>query len=264
MNRLHLFEVVDLPICPAVVRDATTDFIAFMLNSHRGFNTLAPKLSAVLERTQATRIIDLCSGGGGPWLTLERELAKTHDVSVVLTDLFPNRNCRDTMRDSEGKISCLSEPVDATRVPEELQGLRTIMSSFHHFRPEKARSILADAVAKRQPIVIIEGSDSRLRGLLMMMLWPALMMLFMPLVRPFRSSRLLLTYVLPVLPLVGLWDGSVSMLRTYSPEELRLMVDAVPDHESFEWEIGTQPVTGSPLGLTYLVGMPKLCGDQPC
>jgi hypothetical protein len=264
VNRLHLFEIVDFPLCPAVVRDATTDFIAFMLNSHRGFNTLAPKLRQAIERTNVTRIVDLCSGGGGPWLTLEQELSKDRDLTVVLTDLFPNRNCRDTLTRSQGRFVCWERPVDATSVPADLDGLRTIMSSFHHFAPAQARSILADAVGKRQGIVVIEGSDSRLRGLAMMMLWPWLILALMPFVRPFRISRLLLTYCLPVLPLVGLWDGSVSMLRTYSPRELRSLIAGVPGNESFEWDVGTTAVPGSPLGLTYLIGLPKVGERAQC
>jgi hypothetical protein len=47
------------------------------------------------------------------------------------------------------------------------------------------------------------------------------------------------------------------MLRIYDPDELRELVASIPDEQSFEWDIGTQPVHGSPLGLTYLVGVPR-------
>jgi hypothetical protein len=35
------------------------------------------------------------------------------------------------------------------------------------------------------------------------------------------------------------------------------MVASIPDQQRFEWDIGTLPVQGSPLGLTYLVGVPR-------
>ncbi len=76
-------------------------------------------------------------------------------------------------------------------------------------------------------------------------------------IRPFRWSRLIFTYVLPAIPLLVLVDSIVSMLRIYSPRELREMVGGVAGHEPFEWDIGTQPVRGSPIGLTYLVGVPR-------
>ncbi len=256
MNRMHLFEVVDLPYCPPVVRDGVTDWIAFMLNSHKGFNNLAPRLLNVLKRVNANQVIDLCSGGGGPWLTLEREIARSMEVKVLLTDLYPNNGCYELLGDSSGAFELHREPVDATQVPEGLNGVRTVISAFHHFRPNDAQRILTDAVRKRQAIVVFEGSDSRWRGLAIMTLMPILMFAFMPLVRPFRWSRLLLTYVIPVLPLIGIWDGSVSMLRTYSPAEMRELIAGVENHQSFDWAVGTQPVPGSPLGLTYLVGTP--------
>ena len=41
-------------------------------------------------------------------------------------------------------------------VPESLNGFRTLFSSFHHFRPEQARAILANAMEKKQAIAVFE------------------------------------------------------------------------------------------------------------
>ncbi|PWT71878.1 MAG: hypothetical protein C5B46_07655, partial [Proteobacteria bacterium] len=54
-----------------------------------------------------------------------------------------------------------------------------------------------------------------------------------------------------------LFDGIVSMLRIYDPRELRELVEKTSGNETFEWDIGILPVRGSPLGLTYLIGMPS-------
>jgi len=40
------------------------------------------------------------------------------------------------------------------RVPDELTGFRTIFSAFHHFRPEEARAVVADAAHQRQGIAV--------------------------------------------------------------------------------------------------------------
>jgi hypothetical protein len=52
-------------------------------------------------------------------------------------------------------------------------------------------------------------------------------------------------------------DGTVSLLRIYLEDELRELVAAVPDHGTFEWDIGTTLAPGLPIGLTHLVGIPK-------
>ena len=135
--------------------------------------------------------------------------------------------------------------------------MRTIFNGFHHFRPRDAQAILADTVRKRRAIAVVEGSDSRLLGIIFILLMPLMMLAMTPRIRPFRWSRLLLTYVLPAIPLLGLFDGIVSMLRIYNPRELREMVAGIPGADSFDWDIGTQPVKGSPIGLTYLIGVPR-------
>jgi len=79
-----------------------------------------------------------------------------------------------------------------------------------------------------------------------------IMMLF---VRPFRISRLFFTYVIPLIPFCTLWDGVVSCLRVYSPEEMRELVESLPKN-SFNWDIGIIKVPMAPIRVTYLIGTP--------
>jgi hypothetical protein len=46
---------------------------------------------------------------------------------------------------------------------------------------------------------------------------------FTPFMRPFLWKRLLFTYPLPCVPMICLWDGFVSQLRAYTPDELRAL-----------------------------------------
>jgi hypothetical protein len=55
--------------------------------------------------------------------------------------------------------------------------------------------------------------------------------------RPFQWRRLLWTYLLPVVPIVAVWDGFVSNLRTYSVGELNDLVGQVAD-DRYQWRIG--------------------------
>src|SRR5439155_21664731 len=123
------------------------------------------------------------------------------------------------------------EAVDATSGPPALSGFRTLFSSFHHFRPEEARRILADAVRQRQGIGVFEATQRSAPAMLAMLLTPLFVLLATPFIRPFRLSRLFWTYLLPVVPIVALFDGVVSCLRTYTPTELRALVAEVPGGE---------------------------------
>jgi hypothetical protein len=172
--------------------------------------------------------------------------------------LFPNQaagHAASVLRSRA--ISYHPHAVDATNVPHELGGVRTMFNAFHHFSPDAARRILGDAVRKRRPIAIFEGANSRAIALAAMPLQLPLILLLTPLVPPFRWSRLVFTYAIPLIPLLILFDGTMSFLRLYLADELRELVDTVPEHETFDWDIGSTTLFGTRFGLTHLVGIPK-------
>jgi len=85
--------------------------------------------------------------------------------------------------------------------------------------------------------------------------YPLLVLLSAPFIRPFKISRILGSYILPVAPLVALWDGVVSELRTYSVAELKKLVGSV-ESEGYKWEIGTKDTLLPGMRITYLIGYP--------
>jgi hypothetical protein len=251
MSRLHLFEIHDQPWCPTSLRDALTDFLQFTINLGGTYDAVVPLLRDAIARAGATRVVDLCSGAGGPWRRWAdnpRGHAPGFPVPVVLSDKFPNRAA------SAGGLPFHTEPVDATAVPAGLRGFRTVFTAFHHFRPAEARAILADAVRQGQGIGVFEISRrAPLEMAVIALTWLAVLA-FVPFIRPFRWSRLAWTYLPPVLPFVGLFDGVVSCLRTYNPAELRDMSRGL---DSYDWQVGETRSRWSPLAVTYLVGVPK-------
>lgn len=257
MPRVHAFEIEDQPWCPAPVRDAATDFLQFALHLGNQYAPAVPLLVDALRRTGATRIIDLCAGGGGPWSRLLPALEEAGIAAEVhLTDRFPNLEAfRAASERTGGGLTFEAEPVDATAVPAHLLGLRTVFTAFHHFPPDAARAILADAVRARQPIAVFEATERTVPAVAGMVFSPLLTLGVTPFIRPVRMSRILLTYLLPVVPLVVLWDGVVSCLRTYSVAELDGLVPGVPGGDTYEWRIGQVKGHG-PARVTYLVGIP--------
>jgi hypothetical protein len=258
MKRLHLIEIHDQDWCPRTVRDGETDYLQFVIATTKPYAAMVPILAAALQRTGTRHVLDLCSGAAGPWLWLQPVLADLGvSVSVCLTDKYPNLEAfRQSNRLTHQSISFHPQSVDATRVPEELTGFRTIFSAFHHFRPEQACAVLADAVNKRQGIAVFEGTQHSVLALLLMLLVPLMVLLMTPFIRPFRWSRLFWTYLLPLLPLIALFDGLVSCLRTYSVEELCDLA-ARQDANDYHWDIGTVKSTAGPIPITYLIGVPS-------
>src|SRR5256714_5384274 len=255
--RLQLFELEDQTWFPAIVRDLATDYLAFMQTTFGLDRPIVPILAEALRKTGHRRILDLCSGGGGPTQKIQKALSAAGlNPQIILTDRFPNLRAFERIAQTPTrKISFIARPVDARAVPDQLRGLRTIFNSFHHFREADAREILRNAVAATQSIAVFEYPErAALIAFLTFILTPFAVALATPFIRPFRWSRLVLTYLLPLIPLTCWWDGVVSHLRAYDVGELRNLTKDLP---SYDWQAGTIALPRSPGHLTYLIGYPR-------
>jgi hypothetical protein len=115
--------------------------------------------------------------------------------------------------------------------------------------------VLADAAVKGRTIVVIEPFNRKavvataIGGFL-------LGLLRTPFMGRMTLARFLWTYPIPIAPLILSWDGLVSCLRAYTPDELLAMArEVAPD---YKWEAGERTAVMSriTLTLTYLVGEP--------
>ena len=201
---------------------------------------------------------------GGPWLNLSQKLrGGAQGFHVLLTDKYPNlRASQNVKADFTNHIASFPDPVDPTNVPPELKGFRTIFSSFHHFSPEAARAILQNAVDAGQSIAIFEITRRAPSTIGLMLPWALTLFVVTPWIRPFRWSRLLWTYVIPIIPFVLLFDGVVSCLRTHRPRELREIVETLAATE-YQWEVGEHAKGVVQVPITYLIGYPQavLCKE---
>jgi SAM-dependent methyltransferase len=261
MRRIQFIELHDQPWFPSFLRDEVTDALQYGLTLFTLYEPIAPILQSLLEKTAATRIVDLCSGGGGPLLELSRAIPLDGKLQILLTDKYPNRRAFDRIRTaSMQRVEFRSEPVDAMHVPRDLTGVRTIFTSFHHFPPEQAAALLRDAMEARQPIGIFEITARALSAVAWIPAWALFAFLCAPLIRPFRWSRLLWTDVIPVVPVVLLFDGIVSCLRSYRPNELLDIAGKLKGNE-YAWKAGEIAAKAGGK-ITYLIGSPQLAADR--
>ena len=260
--RIHLFELEDQPWFPRTIRDLATDYLRFMEAQFALHKPVVPLLRAVLEQSGSRHVVDLCSGGGGPILAVYEALGADGILAqVTLTDKYPNLDAfRGLSMLYPSGITYAASPVDATQVPAELRGLRTIFNAFHHFTPESARLVLASALAAQEPIGIFEIPERSLLSILPFLLTPFFVAIATPFIRPFRWSRLFWTYIVPLVPLTCWWDGLVSQLRAYSVEELLELTRGL---ENYEWKADRVGIAGTPGHLTYLLGTPKTGRPKP-
>jgi hypothetical protein len=258
MPRVHAPELEDFDWFPRALRDCLTDVLRVTTTTLRIFEGAVPVLRELLEETGATRIVDLCSGGGGPLGSVLDSLEREHGLTpeVVLTDRFPNLEAfaRAEAR-RPGQVRGERDPIDATRLPPELTGVRTLFNALHHFRPPLARAIFEDAVRSRQPIASFEIVERTPSGALMVASIPFVTLALTPALRPATLTRLAATYALPVVPAITMWDGLASCLRAYAPEELLALVEGL-DGNGYRFRVDRRRAPRLPLYVTSLVGVP--------
>ena len=265
MRRVQLVELEDLPWVPAAVRDGGTDLLDLGFERIGFYRGVVPRLASWIEQAGTAQVIDLCSGGGGGALYAHRLLRAEgrDDVRFVLTDRFPNASgqARVAARRDPGLVY-REESVDALAVPAELEGARTMWGALHHFPPSAVAALVASIVRSGQPLAFFDVAASpALRRLPIVLAPPAMALnmvalfvgslLMVPLIRPLRASRWAMTYLVPLIPMLVAWDGTVSAMRAYAPEELLAIARAVPGGDRYEWDAG---VAGSAL---YFTGRPR-------
>jgi hypothetical protein len=258
MRRRQWLEIHDQPWFPGSLRDLVTDTLQSLWNFFGFYEPIVPRLRNALQEARTHQILDLCSGGGGPWVRLIRDFEEDErfPVNICLTDKFPNPKAFERAQDTSHKrVVFRAGPVDATCVPRNLQGFRTIFSSFHHFPPDVARAILQDAVEQQQGVGVFELPKRDWLTILLVSFIPVMAMALAPFIRPFRWSRLLWTYLIPVVPFVVWFDGVVSCLRAYTTAELRELTQGL-GQEGYRWEAGEVKNGRLPVPVTYLIGYP--------
>jgi hypothetical protein len=270
MHRTDLVELHDHRWFPTFLRNLVTDALQALWQFGNSYGPILSRLYrgiTVSSTRLPAHVLDLCSGSGGPWLRLSSKLERDFQlpVHVCLTDKYPNCDAFEEVRArcrlesaSRSQLEFVSASVDATKVPMELHGFRTIFSSFHHFGPAAAREILHDAVRGGEGIGIFELAQRGVKTMLVLCFTPLLVLVLTPRIRPFRWSRLVWTYLIPVVPFVIWFDGMVSCLRAYGLNELREMVNKLPkpaSKQNYHWQLGEER-TGF-LPVTYLIGYPE-------
>lgn len=262
LNKFRLFEFNESSWMPSIFRRYITDFLS-KLWCFDGFGMTKPAITPVIDlmeksikNTKAKKIVDLASGSGEPCyhtlLSLKEKGVK--DLTIVLSDLFPNIESFKKISEKDKKVSYEEKPTDAMKC--NLDGFRTFFASFHHFNEKQATKIIKDAVDKKEGIGIFELTYKGLWNILFLIgLGPLWIFLITPVVKPLTLGRIIFTYLIPIIPLALCWDGFVSVLRTYSEKEMKNIIKKADPDNTFTWQT-KKGIYGLPKVIA-IVGYPK-------
>lgn len=256
MRRFHLIELHEQPWMPALWRTMFQEGLGRSLEITGAYRGFAAPFERFLRRTGAPAVLDLCSGSAEPVIQLREALEEgAPRPAVVLSDLYPDvEEFQRVRRSHPGIVDYYPQPVDALHPPADAPGVWTMFRTLHHFKPEQVRAFLTAAAERADGVAVFEATQRVWASLLLALAIPFFAaFIFAFLLRPFRWRYLLWGVLIPVVPLISFFDTVVSVLRTYSAEELEGFTRAV-DVPGFEWEVGSVPVLGFNLQANYLFG----------
>ncbi|MEM6795105.1 MAG: class I SAM-dependent methyltransferase [Acidobacteriota bacterium] len=258
MKRLHLLELHEQSWMPATWRQLFQKGLGLAQRHLAVYQNATVPMTKLLHKTGAEEVLDLCSGSAGVVMDLVDRLDPEVRPRVVFSDLYPNLSAFERLKEELGdRVDYFAEPVDAFSPPPGTPRVRSIVSALHHFRPAEVRAMLRDAAENADGFIALEGTGRTWINMLLSLPLPlpaAILTAFS--LRPWRLHHVLWGLLLPVIPLIALFDGLVSNLRTYTPEELQGFCDEISGgrDSDFVWEVGTLPIPRSPLHSTYVIG----------
>ena len=267
LPRYQLLELHEQSWIPSSLRSDLQIGLSTMVRTLRLYHDVWKKLQHWVQTAQVDEILDLCSGAGGPAQTLvEASLAATGDSPrMILSDLYPQEESMQSLCEKYPKwIQQAPEPVDATSVGsagyngEGKVRARSLIACFHHFPPELATQMVQDAIHHRAPVLILEPMTRSVQALLNATVGSGFLVPLLRLTQKPRSPGTFLRF--PLNALQCLFDGMVSVMRTYTPEEIRAMTDV--EGSDYVWEIGVEKgLTIEPFPtlhhITYALGTPR-------
>ncbi len=257
MHNKRFFEFEDLAWFPNAIRQGGTDYLRYFMNLSGFYDDAVPLIARLLEKAGETKILDLCSGGGGGIERTTKKLLKWSglNLSITLSDKFPNLSAfKHISRTTGNVIDYIAEPVDALQIPQHLPGMLTMFTALHHFNEEEIKKILSQATKQKRSIAFFDGADKHIGSALAILLFqPISFVAATPFIRPFTWKRILFTYVLPAIPIMTMWDGLISVSRLHHWKTLKKIAEET--EPAYHWQVGLlRNKLG--MGVTYLTGYP--------
>lgn len=267
MKRLELFEFEDYEWLPGVIRSGITNLLIVLHRLAGTPEVIAELIKEIKLKHDFTQIIDMGSGSGGAMFNVIKKLnslEENQQVELILSDYHPNATIVEkTNRQNIPNVRYYENSLDATNISEAPEGLKTMIASFHHMPPDKAKRILQSAEKNKQPILIYEIAKNNVPTLLWWILLPISLLILIVMsmamtlfVRPLSISQLLFTFVIPIIPIIYAWDGQASLMRTYTFDDIKSLID-MEKSTDYNWSIGdAKKSNGKKLGY-YIMGYPS-------
>jgi hypothetical protein len=228
MKRKQVFQFSNQNWYPAFLKRDMYEFMTWFVGKVHAAKPFVPVISEGLQHAPAHRIINIDSQIGAGFETVKDLISEQPEFFNLPIQNFNTSN----------------------------SGLYLFVNSFHQLKPEMARNYLSEIAKSRNAVVVVEGNNDSLWQVVGMTVFvPLAVILSAPLVKPFRVTRLIFTYLIPVLPIVTMLDGFLALFKLYNPNDLNELVSEIPE-KNYTWK-SAKADNGRGGKIMYLIGWPE-------
>lgn len=228
MKRKQVFQFSNQKWYPSFLKRDMYEFMSWFVGKVNAAKPFLPVLEEVIGHTQTKTIINIDSKIGAGIETVLPLLPEGTEVINVNLEKFSTHN----------------------------KGMYTFINSFHQLDEKKATYYLTQIADSGNSVAVLEGNNDSLWQVVGMTIFvPLTVILSAPFVQPFRITRLIFTYMIPILPVITMLDGFLALFKLYNPNDLNELVSNIPV-KSYVWKSGKAD-NGRGGKIIYLMGYPE-------
>lgn len=224
--RVDSFEFGDLAAAPAFYHQFLREFMSkiyLVFGIHKLWRS---EISSFVKKQNSQCIHDPCAGSGYVNQLIFESLPRELDAKFYLSDLMTNESpefAKQINALGYKNLKFAESPVDLLKIEAENQMPKMFVNSFHHFSREQVKEILKNTLGQGKEVLVLEYCRKTPDSLLSMLFGAILSLIFFPFVveKKYILPSFIFCFLVPIIPLMLVWDGVVSCLRTHSVSSLR-------------------------------------------
>ncbi|MFZ1751411.1 MAG: hypothetical protein WAU01_14525 [Saprospiraceae bacterium] len=228
MKRKQVFQFSNQKWYPSFLKRDMYEFMTWFVGKVNAAKPFLPFLEDIFDKTKKRTIINVDSKIGAGIDTLLPLLSG--DTEVI--------------------------NMDVEKFSTEQKGTYTFVNSFHQLDEDRAKHFFSQIAESGNSVAVLEGNNDSLWQVVGMTIFvPLTVIISSPFVQPFRITRLIFTYLIPILPIVTMLDGFLALFKLYNPNDLNELVSNIPV-KSYVWKSGKAD-NGRGGKIIYLMGYPE-------
>ncbi|RXR29429.1 hypothetical protein EQG68_13160 [Flavobacterium piscinae] len=225
MKRKQITQIINVRWFPKFLKTLVAEFLSWFVLKVNATKPFIPVIEDILNKTYNKRIINIEFGIGAGIETVKPFLNDGVKVDSIAISNFNTSE----------------------------KGVYLFVNSFHQLNASEAKKILQNIEESGNPVVVVEGNNDSLWQIVGMTVFvPLTVLLTAFFVKPFRISRIIFTYLIPILPIVIVIDGCIALLKLYNPTDLLALTSSL-ENNNYEWKAGKND-NGRGGKIMYLTG----------